>query len=130
MENFQIPWLTAITLLPLFACVAIPFIPDKEGKTVRWYALYVALADLALMVYVFWENYNVKSSEFQLVENFSWMPQLGLNWSLAVDGLSMPLIFLSGLITTLAIMASWKVNNKPKLYYFLVLALYLSLIHI
>ena len=124
MENFQIPWLTAITLLPLFACLAIPFIPDKEGKTVRWYALYVALADLALMIYVFWENYSVNTSEFQLVENFSWMPQLGLNWSLAVDGLSMPLIFLSGLITTLAIMASWKVNNKPKLYYFLVLALY------
>ncbi len=118
------PWLTAITLFPLLASLAIPLIPDKEGKTVRWYALYVAIADLALMIYVFWENYSITSSQFQLTETYSWMPQLGLSWSLAVDGLSMPLIFLSGLITTLAILASWKVTNKPKLYYFLVLALY------
>ncbi|HHP7232609.1 MAG TPA: NAD(P)H-quinone oxidoreductase subunit 4 [Xenococcaceae cyanobacterium] len=124
MESVQIPWLSAITLLPLVAAVAIPLIPDKEGKTVRWYALYVALADLALMVYGFWENYSVKSSQFQLTETYSWIPQLGLNWSLGVDGLSMPLIFLSGLITTLAILASWQVNHKPRLYYFLVLVLY------
>ena len=124
MESVQIPWLTAITLLPLLASLAIPIIPDKEGKTVRWYALYVALADLALMVYGFWENYSVKSPHFQLAETYSWMPQLGLSWSLGVDGLSMPLIFLSGLITTLAILASWKVNHKPRLYYFLVLVLY------
>ena len=124
MESVQIPWLTAITLLPLLAALPIPIIPDKEGKTVRWYALYVALADLALMVYGFWENYSVKSPQFQLAETYSWMPQLGLSWSLGVDGLSMPLIFLSGLITTLAILASWKVNHKPGLYYFLVLVLY------
>jgi NAD(P)H-quinone oxidoreductase subunit 4 len=36
----------------------------------------------------------------------------------------MPLILLSGLITTLAILASWKVEHKPKLYYFLILVLY------
>ena len=124
MESIQIPWLTAITLLPLIASLAIPLIRDKAGKTVRWYALYVALADLALMIYGFWENYSLGSSQFQLVETYSWMPQLGLSWSLGVDGLSMPLIFLSGLITTLAILASWKVTHKPKLYYFLVLVLY------
>lgn len=124
MESIQIPWLTIITLLPLLASLAIPFIPDKEGKTVKQYALYVALADLILMVYVFWENYNFQTSQLQLIETYSWMPQLGLSWSLAVDGLSMPLVFLSGLITTLAILASWKVTHRPKLYYFLVLALY------
>ena len=124
MENFQFPWLTAITLLPLVAALAIPLIPDKEGKQVRLYALSVGLADLALMVYGFWSNYNVHTINFQLTETYSWIPQLGLNWSLGVDGLSMPLIFLSGLITTLAILASWKVNHKPRLYYFLVLVLF------
>jgi NAD(P)H-quinone oxidoreductase subunit 4 len=49
-------------------------------------------------------------------ENYAWIPQLGLNWSLAVDGLSMPLILLTGLITTLAIFASWNVTNKSKLF--------------
>jgi NAD(P)H-quinone oxidoreductase subunit 4 len=124
MENIQIPWLTATILLPLIASIAIPLIPDKEGKTVRWYALYVGLANLCLIVYGFWENYDLNVTGLQLQETYAWIPQLGLNWSVGVDGLSMPLILLSGLITTLAILASWKVKHKPKLYYFLILVLY------
>ena len=118
------PWLSAIIALPLIASAAIPFIPDKDGKTVRLYALYVGLANLTLMVYGFWSYYSFSQTGMQLQETYSWIPQLGLNWSVGVDGLSMPLILLSGLITTLAILASWKVSYKPKLYYFLVLVLY------
>lgn len=118
------PWLTAIIALPLIASAAIPLLPDKDGKTVRWYALYVGLANLTLMVYGFWEHYSFSTTGMQLQETYSWIPQLGLNWSVGVDGLSMPLILLSGLITTLAILASWKVEHKPKLYYFLILVLY------
>ena len=118
------PWLTAIITLPLIAAAAIPFIPDKDGKTVRLYALCAGLANLTLMVCGFWSNYSSNNAGMQLTETYSWIPQLGINWSVGVDGLSMPLILLSGLITTLAILASWKVEHKPKLYYFLVLVLY------
>ncbi|NES86007.1 MAG: NAD(P)H-quinone oxidoreductase subunit 4 [Moorea sp. SIO2B7] len=124
MASSQIPWLTTIILLPLVASLAIPVIPDKEGKTIRWYALGVGLIDFALMVYAFWDNYNLQNPEFQLSETYSWLPQLGLNWSVGIDGISMPLIFLSALITNLAILASWKVSHKPRLFYFLVLVLY------
>jgi NAD(P)H-quinone oxidoreductase subunit 4 len=124
MESFQMPWLSAIIALPLIAAAAIPLLPDKDGKTVKWYALYVGLANLSLMVYGFWEHYSLSITGMQLEETYAWIPQLGLNWSVGVDGLSMPLILLSGLITTLAILASWKVDHKPKLYYFLVLVLY------
>ncbi len=124
MESIQFPWLTAIIILPLIASVVIPWIPDKDGKTVRWYALSVGLANLTLMVYGFWEHYNLNDTQMQLQETYSWIPQIGLNWAVGVDGISMPLILLSGLITTLAILASWKVDRKPKLYYFLILVLY------
>ena len=124
MESIQIPWLTAIIALPLIASIAIPLIPDKNGKTVRLYALCVGLANLTLMVYGFWKNYSLSNTGLQLQETYSWIPQLGLNWSVGVDGLSMPLILLSGLVSTLAILASWKVDRKPKLYYCLILVLY------
>jgi NAD(P)H-quinone oxidoreductase subunit 4 len=120
----QIPWLTAIIAFPFLASLAIPIIPDKEGKTIKWYSLSIALINLAMMVYAIWENYNLKTTKFQLVETYSWIPQIGLSWSVGIDGLSMPLVFLSGLITTLAILASWKVTHKAKLYHFLILVLY------
>ncbi len=122
--NSQFPWLSTIILLPLLASLAIPALPDKDGRTVRWYALGVGLVDFALIVYTFWSHYDLQNSTFQLVETYSWMPQLGLNWSLAVDGLSMPLIVLTGLITTLAMFAAWKTTHKPRLFYILMLVMY------
>lgn len=124
MDSFQFPWLTAIILLPLVAALPIPFIPDKEGKSVRWYALLVGLANFGLTIYAIWVQYGLQIIEFQLTETYPWLPQLGLSWSVGIDGLSMPLIVLSGLITTLAIVASWRVTHKPRLFYFLMLVLY------
>ncbi|BAW96923.1 NADH dehydrogenase subunit D2 [[Synechococcus] sp. NIES-970] len=123
MDSLQIPWLTVAIALPILAALVIPLIPDKEGKTIRWYTLGVALTDFALLITAFWQNYDLGRTEFQLTENFSWIPQLGLNWSLGVDGLSMPLILLATLITTLAILAAWNVTKKPKLFAALILVM-------
>ena len=124
MLNTQFPWLTIIILFPLVASLAIPLLPDKEGKTIRWYSLGVGLVNFVLIISAFWNNFDLQNSKLQLVETYSWVPQIGLNWSLAVDGLSMPLIVLTGLVTTLAIFASWKVTYKPRLFHFLMLAMY------
>jgi NAD(P)H-quinone oxidoreductase subunit 4 len=122
MTNF--PWLTTIILFPIVAALFVPFIPDKDGKTVRWYAFIVGLIDFAVIVYAFYIGYDLSNPELQLVESYSWIPQLDLNWTVGADGLSMPLIILTGFITTLAIMAAWPVTFKPKLFYFLMLAMY------
>ncbi|MDJ0596554.1 MAG: NAD(P)H-quinone oxidoreductase subunit 4 [Pleurocapsa sp. MO_226.B13] len=120
----QFPWLTAIILLPLLAALAIPLLPDKEGKTVRWYALIVGVADFILMGFAFWNNYNASNAQFQLVENYSWIPQLGISWTVSVDGISAPLVLLAGFVTTLAMLSAWQVDRKPRLFYFLMLVLY------
>lgn len=122
MTNF--PWLTAIVLLPLVASFLVPVLPDKEGKTLRWYALAVGIADFILMCYAFWKNYDPSSATFQLAEKYTWIPHLGLSWSVSVDGISAPLVLLAGLVTTLAMFAAWQVNIKPRLFYFLMLILY------
>lgn len=124
MMSAEFPWLTTILLFPLVAAFAIPLIPDNKTKLVRWYALGVGIIDLALMIYCFWSSYDLQESTFQLYDSYAWIPQIGLRWSVAVDGLSMPLVLLTGLITTLAMVAAWKVENKPKLFYFLMLAMY------
>ena len=124
MTNF--PWLTAIIFFPLLASAAIPFIPDPEGqgKPIKWYALIIGLIDFAVIVYTFYTQYDLSDPSLQLVNSYSWIPQLGLRWSVGADGLSMPLILLTGFITTLAILAAWPVTFKPRLFYFLMLAMY------
>ena len=118
------PWLTAIIFLPLLAALAVPLIPDKDGKTVRWYALSVGIIDFILMGYAFWNNYDASSAQFQLTETYSWIPQLGISWSVSVDGISAPLVLLAGFVTTLAMLSAWQVDRKPRLFYFLMLVLY------
>jgi len=126
MNIADFPWLTFTILFPLAASALIPLIPDKEGKgrPIRWYALVIGLIDFAVIVYAFYTQYDFANPELQLVERYSWIPQLGLNWSVAADGLSMPLILLTGFITTLATLAAWPVTFKPRLFYFLILAMY------
>ncbi len=124
MLEERFPWITAIVLLPLVASLLIPVLPDKDGKLVRWYALGVGMVDFVLMCYAFWKHYDASSSTFQLVEKYDWVPQLGLKWAVSVDGLSVPLVLLAGLVTTLSMFAAWQVDHKPRFFYFLMLVLY------
>ncbi len=124
MNTADFPWLTTAILFPVIASLAIPFIPDKDGKTVRWYALVVGLIDFLVLVYAFYTQYDLSNPGLQLVESYTWVPAIDLKWSVGADGLSMPLILLTAFITTLAILASWPVTLKPKLFYFLMLAMY------
>jgi NAD(P)H-quinone oxidoreductase subunit 4 len=123
LQNF--PWLTFTIIFPVVMSLFIPLVPDKgDGKTVRWYALVIGLITFAVLVYGFYSSYDMSNPDLQLVESYSWVPQLGLNWSVGVDGLSMSLVLLTSFITTLAILAAWPVSLKPRLFYFLMLSMY------
>jgi NAD(P)H-quinone oxidoreductase subunit 4 len=118
------PWLSASILFPIAAALLIPFVPDKgDGRQVRWYALGVALTTFLLTVGGYLNGYDPSIEGLQMVERVEWLPSLGLAWSVGADGLSMPLILLTSFITALAALAAWPVSFKPKLFYFLLLAM-------
>ena len=118
------PWLSASILFPIGAALLIPFIPDQgQGKQVRWYALGVALITFLLTVGGYLNGYDPSESGLQLVERVAWLPNIGLAWSVGADGISMPLILLTSFITALAVLAAWPVTFKPRLFYFLLLAM-------
>ncbi len=75
----------------MVASAAIPFLPDQGGRTVRWYALTVAVLDFLAIVYAFITGYDTSLPGMQLVESYTWVPQIDLKWSVAVDGFFMPL---------------------------------------
>ncbi|ANV87797.1 NAD(P)H-quinone oxidoreductase subunit 4 [Picosynechococcus sp. PCC 7117] len=124
MNFANFPWLSTIILFPIIAALFLPLIPDKDGKTVRWYALTIGLIDFLIIVTAFYTGYDFGNPNLQLVESYTWVEAIDLRWSVGADGLSMPLILLTGFITTLAILAAWPVSFKPKLFYFLMLLMY------
>ena len=117
------PWLTLIVLLPAAASLLMPLLPgdSSDPRLPRSLALTVLLADFILMLVAFGRHFNGDLSSLQLVERVPWVPALGLEWSLAADGLAAPLVVLSGLVTLLAVAASWNVERKTRLYFALML---------
>jgi len=120
----HIPWLTTIVLLPVCAGLLIPLLPGRGNHTIRWYALGVCLLDLILMTYVFGHKYSLFEPNLQLSEDYTWISVIDFHWRVGVDGLSIPLILLTGFVTTLATLAAWPVTRNPRLFYFLMLAMY------
>ncbi len=118
------PWLSVSILFPIIASLLVPFIPDEgEGKQVRWFALVVALVTFLITVGAYLNGYDPSQEGLQLSERVNWLPDLGLTWAVGADGLSMPLILLTSFITALAVLAAWPVSYKPKLFFFLLLAM-------
>lgn len=117
------PWLSLIVLLPAAAALLLPLLPgdSNDPRLPRSVALVTLALDFALMLWVFARHFDGSSSALQLVERFAWVPALGLEWSLAADGLSAPLVVLSGLVTLLSVLASWNVERKTRLYFGLLL---------
>jgi NAD(P)H-quinone oxidoreductase subunit 4 len=122
----EFPWLTTVILYPVLAALVIPWIPDPDGKgrPIRWYALFIGITDFVILLAGYYFAYDPAVEGLQLLERYAWVPQVGLSWSVGADGLSMPLILLTAFITTLAILAAWPVTLKPRLFYFLMLAMY------
>jgi len=117
------PWLSLIVLLPTAAALLMPLLPGdgSDPRGPRTLALAVLAADFVLMLVAFSRHYDPASADLQLVERVAWVPAIGLEWSLAADGLSAPLVVLSGLVTLLTAAASWNISRKNRLYFALLL---------
>jgi NAD(P)H-quinone oxidoreductase subunit 4 len=117
------PWLSLIVLLPAAVALLMPLLPGdgSDPKLPRSLALAALAADLGMMLWCFARHFDGHQSGLQLVERVSWVRALGLEWSLGADGLSAPLVVLSGLVTLLAVVSSWNIQRKTRLYFGLLL---------
>jgi NADH-quinone oxidoreductase subunit M len=97
------PILTAMTFLPLVGAVAILVFGERPA---RWIALFTTLATFALSVplYLFFDK---SSSTLQFVESVPWIPSWSVAYGMGVDGISLPFIFLSVVVSVLCVAASW-----------------------
>lgn len=113
--------LTLIMLLPLVGVLICALLPKSRAGAAKWVALFTTGADLVLAIIAL-VGYKFGSG-MQYVTQIDWIPQIGMQYYVGADGLSLPLIALSALLCFLAIFSSWKTAEKPKFYFAMILLL-------
>ncbi|OUL30133.1 NAD(P)H-quinone oxidoreductase subunit D4 [Nostoc sp. RF31YmG] len=115
--------LSALILVPLFGAALIGFWPTgMNGKLSRGIALVIASIAFVWSVILAIQFHPGQVSQ-QFTEFLPWVDALGLNYNLGVDGLSLPLLVLNGLLTCIAIYSSDESLQRPRFYYSLILLL-------
>ena len=109
--------LTVAVLLPIVAAVLI-LLFGRDARTVRIFAVAVSVVEFLLTLFVFL-NYDTSegADQFQMVDRVvDWIPieSFEVQYYLAVDGLSAPLVMLTGLLGMVAIFASWTIGQQRR----------------
>lgn len=117
-----IPVLTLLIVIPLIGALASYFL-GKNAKMAKLISLAFSFVTLVISALVMLAYYGAGNGDFMFTENYTWVSELGINYILAVDGLSIPLVFLSTLLVFLALLFSWDVSDKTRTYMSLMLLL-------
>ena len=122
------PLLSLIMFTPLVGVVVLLFINKHNENLIRWIAnIFAGLGFLVSLPLWFW--YDSMDSGWQFVERLSWIPSIGAEYFLGVDGFSVLLILLATLFGVIAILSSWTaITVRVKEYYVFLLALQVGML--
>lgn len=122
MEFIHQNLLTIILFTPTLAALVILLLP-REGKgLIRWTALLGSLVPLAFSL-LLWFSYDRSQSGYQFVQQAPWYDAINASYKLGVDGISVPMVLLTTLLTPLAILISWSIDDRVRTYMILFLLL-------
>jgi len=115
--------LSALIWLPILGAAVVGFWPGNlNPKTTRTLTFGVSVFAFIWSLFIA-TQFNPQNFNQQFIESIPWIDSLGLTYALGVDGLSLPLVVLNGLLTCIAIYSSDEKINRPRFYYALVLLL-------
>ena len=110
--------LSLLVFLPVAAAVVILLLPRRMEQHARWIALGGSVAILAISLQMFF-TFDLDAPGYQFVERREWVDvgAFNLQYFLGVDGLSMPLIVLTTVLTLASVLVSFSVTLRPRAYY-------------
>lgn len=120
--------LTLIVFTPLVGAIVLLFLGKTQERAIKMVATIVSLIPLALSIWLvvdYYLNYVANSSGGMQYElNVEWIPQLNASYHMGADGLSIPLVFLTALLSTLGLYySSFTIKKRVKEFFFLFLLL-------
>ncbi|MCK5922019.1 MAG: hypothetical protein KAG66_13835, partial [Methylococcales bacterium] len=107
--------LTITIFAPLVFGLIVFMLPDDEKTLIRRVAFALSLVVLALVV-ILWVNYDRSVPSMQFEQNVPWFALLGSNYHVGLDGISLPMVLLTAILTPLGILASFGIQDRVKMY--------------
>jgi len=117
-----LPPLSLLTLVPLVGGLMVIGLGAERKRLARGLAFGFSLGALALAL-LLWHRFDAASGELQFGERHAWIPTLGVEYRLGVDGLGLLMVLLSAIVVPMAMLASWRIQERVPLYFALVLFL-------
>jgi NADH-quinone oxidoreductase subunit M len=110
------PFLSMIVFTPLVAALLILVYKPGQKKAIRWTALTAAVFALVISAIVY-ITYDKTLAGYQFIEKYDWLPVMGISLHFGVDGLSVPLVLLTGIVMVTGVMISWGVEDRPREFF-------------
>ena len=104
--------LSLLIWLPIVAGVLVlATAGEQRAATTRKLALGFSVI-IFLLSLPLYSGFDINTANMQFVENYQWVSAFNINYSIGVDGISMPLILLTTLMTVIVIIAGWQVITE------------------
>jgi NADH-quinone oxidoreductase subunit M len=113
MDFFNSHLLSLILFSPAVAALVMLLLPGEKVRLLRWAAFVLSLIPLALSI-VLWLRYDPALAGYQFVEQATWYAAINAGFHLGVDGISVPMVLLTALLTPLAILISWSIQKSVR----------------
>ena len=111
-----IPFLSLIIAIPLVAGLVILLLPKDRKQAVKLVALVASSITFLLSIWVY-ASYNIAKGGYQFVERLNWVPTFGISYYVGVDGISVPLVLLAGVVLLCGVLISWGIDDRPREFY-------------
>ena len=110
-------------LFPLVGGVLLAFFPPQRGREIKLFAILVASATLVLSIVIF-ALYDHGEGGFQFTQSYRWLEEpLNISFSLGIDGISAPMVLLTGIVLFAGVLVSWNIQHRPRDFFVLYMLL-------
>jgi len=124
----DIPLLSLILFTPLAGAILLLFVNKTNENAIKWIANVVAFAGFVVSLPL-WFWYDTQNADYQFFERAEWIPSIGAQYFLGVDGFSVLLILLTTMMGSIAVLSSWTaITERVKEYYIFLLVLQTGMI--
>lgn len=110
------PILTFMTFVPLLGVIAVLLLKRENVGAIRWTSAFFSFVPLVASFFLL-AGYDWSTSAIQFIERYEWFPQVNISYFMGADGLSVPMLFLTALLSFISIIASFGIKERVKEYF-------------